>query len=175
MIYDTSDVIRGTPSWLLTLRSGLWSSLTEWIIRRIAHKRKLANHFILFKTIKKFVHVIYFPLYKLTVQVHHDSGHTSQLRSGYPTSIALPDSNLYVLTLVARHDFSHTSRLQSHILTLIAHLYYNRTSRLWSYISTPVVHSHVTTPGIHPDSDHTSRPRSYITTPVIGHSSGHTS
>jgi hypothetical protein len=51
----------------------LWSGLAEWIILRIARKRKLANclsyseHWINF-------HIKYYPLYMLVIQVYYDSG-----------------------------------------------------------------------------------------------------
>jgi hypothetical protein len=54
---------------------GLWSGPAEWIILRMAHKRKLANclsyseHWINF-------YIFYYPLYMLITQVYHDSGHT---------------------------------------------------------------------------------------------------
>jgi hypothetical protein len=65
MTYDTSDAIWVTPPWL---RSGP----TEWIILRMAHKRKLANCLSHSERWINF-HIIYYLLYMLIMQVYHDS------------------------------------------------------------------------------------------------------
>jgi hypothetical protein len=68
MLYGSH--LRGYEPYARGLRSGP----PEWIILRMARKRKLANclsyseHWINF-------HIIYYPLYLLIMQVYHDSGH----------------------------------------------------------------------------------------------------
>jgi hypothetical protein len=71
---------------------GLRSSLTEWIIQWIAHKRKLANIFIVFRAMKKsylILHIIY--AYNV---------HISRLRSEDATPITCSTS-------VGRCDSDH--------------------------------------------------------------------
>jgi hypothetical protein len=142
----------------------LRSNPTEWIIRRIARKRKLANPFISFETMI-FFHIIYYPLYMLIMQahpafdrwswlqscmrnpvMHHDSGRTSQ---HWSTSQLW----LNITTRFTCHDFSqrheshHKSWLRSHITTPVVHPNFGRTSQLRFYIPTLLVH---------PDSSHIS-------------------
>jgi hypothetical protein len=100
---------------------GLRSSLTEWIIQLIALKRKLANPFILFETMNKFFHVIYYPLYMLIMQAHPYFGRTSRLRS-------------HITFSVIHHNSNHMSRLHSYIPTLVIHPDSDRTSRLRSLV-----------------------------------------
>jgi hypothetical protein len=96
---------------------GLWSCLAEWIILRMARKRKLTNclsyseHWINF-------HIIYSPLYMFIMQVYHDSsrirdfsrmpdsGRISRLRSPYPTPVDVTTSDISL-------DSGHASRLRS--------------------------------------------------------------
>jgi hypothetical protein len=115
---------------------GLRSGLTEWIILRMAHKRKLANSFILFGAMNKFSCFI-LPI------IHAYNASISRLRSedttpvACPTSVGthdsdrMPDSSrmpnsgrktwlrLYILTPDTlpdsgrRHDSSRTSWLRS--------------------------------------------------------------
>jgi hypothetical protein len=123
---------------------GLRPSLTEWIVLRMAHKRKLANSFILFGAMNKFSCLI-LPI------IHAYNAGISQLRSEDVTLIVcsiaverhdsnhMPDSSRRMrflsyallwskdMTLVVYPDSRSTSRFQS-------------TSRLWSYLLTPLAH-----------------------------------
>jgi hypothetical protein len=78
---------------------GLWSGSTEWIILRMAHKRKLANRLSYSKHWISF-HIIYYPLYILIMQLYHDSGsmrnsdRISQLRSHFLISADVTTSNI---------------------------------------------------------------------------------
>jgi hypothetical protein len=51
----------------------LWSGPVEWIILRIARKRKLAICLSYLEQWTNF-HIIYYPLYMLIMQVYHNSG-----------------------------------------------------------------------------------------------------
>jgi hypothetical protein len=53
---------------------GLRSGLPEWIILRMAHKKKLANC-LSYSEYWMHFYIIYYPLYMLIMQVYHDSGH----------------------------------------------------------------------------------------------------
>jgi hypothetical protein len=74
MIYAMPDASRSCLHGCEPYAQGLRSSPTEWIIQRIADKGKLASPFILFKTMNKFFHIIYYPLYMLIMQVYPDFG-----------------------------------------------------------------------------------------------------
>jgi hypothetical protein len=84
---------------------GLRSGSAEWIVLRMARKRKLANclsysdHWINF-------YIIYYPLYMLIMQAHLDSGDTSWLWSHFwaPVDIMTPAVSL---------DFDCASLLRS--------------------------------------------------------------
>jgi hypothetical protein len=115
---------------------GLRSGPVEWIIRRMARKRKLANSFILFRAINKFSCLI------LTI-IHAYNAGISWLQSEDTTLIIrltpvrgrdssrMLDSGrkiwlqLYILTLDAlpdsgwRHDSDRISWLQSRITALV--------------------------------------------------------
>jgi hypothetical protein len=52
---------------------GLRSGPVEWIIIRMACKRKLANH-LSYSEHWIIFHIIYYPLYMLILQVYRDSG-----------------------------------------------------------------------------------------------------
>jgi hypothetical protein len=83
---------------------GLRSSLTEWIIQWMAHKRKLANIFIVFRAMKKsylILHIIY--AYNV---------HISRLRSEDATPVKRLDSD-HVL------DFGRKMRLWSYAQLLL--------------------------------------------------------
>jgi hypothetical protein len=55
----------------------------------------LANPFILFKTMNKFFHVIYYPLYMLIMQVSHNPGHMRG-SNHMPESDHMLDSDLKI-------------------------------------------------------------------------------
>jgi hypothetical protein len=86
---------------------GLKSGLIEWIILRMARKKKLANHLSYSEHWINF-HIIYYPLYMLIMQVYYDSsrmrdsGQKIRLRSYIPTHDALPNSG-------RRHNFGRLS------------------------------------------------------------------
>jgi hypothetical protein len=54
----------------------LWSGLAEWIILRMARKRKLAKCLSYSEYWINF-HILYYPLYMLIMQIYHDSGRMS--------------------------------------------------------------------------------------------------
>jgi hypothetical protein len=66
MLYESR--LRGYAPYTHRLRS----DLVEWIILRMARKRKVANCLSYSEYLKKF-HIIYYSLYMLIMQVYHDS------------------------------------------------------------------------------------------------------
>jgi hypothetical protein len=125
MLYGSR--LRGYTPYARGLRSGL----TEWIIWRIIHKRKLANCFIYSEQWMNF-HIIYYPLCMFIMQVYHDSDrkmrHRSytRLRSEDATPVVYP-------TPVGRYDSGRITWL---------HMHFSIQSTSWprSYILTPVAH-----------------------------------
>jgi hypothetical protein len=103
---------------------GLQSGPAEWIILRMARKRKLANYLSYLEHWINF-HIIYYPLYMLIMQVYHDSGRMHDF--GH-----MPDSD-------------HISRLRSHFLTPIDVTTSDVSpdsscaSRLWSMSALPIL------------------------------------
>jgi hypothetical protein len=132
---------------------GLLSSLTEWIIRQIAHKRKLANPFILFKTMNTFS-------YRILLIIHAYNVAISWLRL---EAMAL----VVCLTPVGRRDsgcmpdssrktwLQSYARLRSEDVTLVVcptpveRCDSCLISRFWSHFLTPV---DVMTSVVYPDS-----------------------
>jgi hypothetical protein len=109
---------------------GLWSDPAEWIILRIAHKRKLANSFILFGATNNFSCLI-LPI------IHACNVGISRLRSKDATPIICP-------TPIERHDSDRMpdsgrrtwlwsyARLRSEDMTLVVYPDSRRTFRFQS-------------------------------------------
>jgi hypothetical protein len=109
---------------------GLWFSPTEWIIRWIPHKRKLANPFILFRTMNNFLYHILPIMHAYNAGISGlrsympDSGQKTWLRSyaqlrsyistpdDFTTPVVYPDSDRC-------HVFGRISRLWSHFPTSV--------------------------------------------------------
>jgi hypothetical protein len=104
---------------------GLRSGRTEWIILRIAHKKKLANSFILFGAMNKFSCLRLPIIHAYNVGIFRLQSY-ARLRSEHTTPIVCP-TLVICLTPVGRHDFGCISWLQTHfpipvdIMTPVAH------------------------------------------------------